>query len=91
MSLLPQAQLEYLFRISAWFSQGINCVLFAGHQDETLSARAYVQYIFNKNENWKYAYLFLNALFFLQKDHCKQSHLQDIKWAKELIEKSVSN
>ena len=74
---------QQLPRIAAWGSQGVNCNLLGGHQDQTVSARAYL----NRNRRgWRVAYRALNAVFFWQEDHCRDSWLADVAWAKEILE-----
>jgi hypothetical protein len=75
----------YLTRLAAWLSQGVNCVLLAGHQDQTVSARCYV----NKHRHvWAFARDAINLLFFWQPDHCQASYQRDIDFAKELLNNS---
>lgn len=75
----------YLGRISAWLSQGIHCILLGGHHDQTVSARAYMEYRLLGNRRWAKDYYFLNALFLFQEDHCLTSYLADIEFAKEVL------
>lgn len=63
-----------LVRISAWISQGVNVIFLGGHEDETISARAYQ----NKSDpKWSTVYNILNRVFFWQDDHCQVSHYSD--------------
>ena len=72
---------EYLFKGIAWLSQGINWFFLGGHHDQTVSARAYV----NRNDPmWAVVYRTINAIFFWQGDHCLQSHLEDMAFAKQV-------
>lgn len=76
-----------LKRIAAWLSQGVNCILLGGHHDQTVSARAYVEYRLRGNRRWKHAYHGLNWLFrvvFGQDDHCLDSFLEDEHFAREI-------
>jgi hypothetical protein len=69
---------RYIVNLFIWFSQTINVVFLAGHPDQTVSARAYV----NKHKPfWSSVYLFFNAIFFWQEDHCMQSHNADVRRA----------
>ena len=73
---------EYLTRAAAWISQGVNCLLLGGHHDQTVSARAYV----NRNRcGWGITYRIINALFFWQDSHCRESHSADVEFAKEVL------
>ena len=72
-----------LLRIVAWLSQGVNCILLAGHHDQTVSARAYL----NRNRRgWRLFYRVANAVFFWQEDHCRDSWLADVIWANEVLD-----
>jgi hypothetical protein len=70
-----------LLYISAWFSQGINCVLLGGHPDQTISARAWLnRYIWY----WGIVVKVLDGVFWLifrQRDHCRKSHEADVAFA----------
>jgi len=66
-----------IIRIAAWLSQGLNVTLLAGHQNETVSGRAY-------RLRWPIR-RFINALFIWQDDHCRASHMRDIEWAREIL------
>ena len=74
----------YLLRIAAWLSQGVNCILLAGHHDVTVSARAYLNR--KRSRGWYAAYRTLNAVFFWQEDHCRGPYLADVIWASQLLE-----
>ena len=73
---------QYLLRVLAWLSQGVNCILFGGHHDVTVSARAYLS---RERRGWKIAYRTLNAVFFWQEDHCRDSWRADVAWAEEVL------
>ena len=74
--------MSYLTRVSAWLSQGINCVLLNGSPDQTVSARAYIN---QKEKYWGIAYKWINKLFFWQGNHCKASYQVDINFAKSIL------
>lgn len=76
----------YLLRIGSWLSQGVNCVFLFGHPDITVSARAYIEYRLKRNNRWRVAYHAINALFFWQNDHCMESFLDDVAFAREVLE-----
>lgn len=73
---------DYFVRIAAWLSQGINCILLGGLHDQTVSARAYL----NRDKKiWGLVYSGLNSVFFWQEDHCLDSHLSDVQFAKQIL------
>jgi hypothetical protein len=75
--------INWLLRVSAWMSQTANLFLLFGHHDQTISARCYC----NRNKTgWRVAYKLVNLIFFWQDDHCKDSHEQDVKFAKQVME-----
>lgn len=74
---------QYLLRVLAWLSQGVNCILLGGHHDVTVSARAYLNR--ERSRVWCAAYRALNAVFFWQDDHCRDSWLADVAWAEEVL------
>lgn len=69
-------------RIAAWASRGINCLLLAGHHNQTVSSRCYEN---RKCPAWKFAYLAINRLFWFQQDHCRSSYIRDIEWASRIL------
>lgn len=72
---------SYLVRIAAWISQGFNCIVLFGSQDQTVSARCYV----NRDDTvWGFMYRFINGVYFWQEDHCYESHLSDLVFADEI-------
>lgn len=52
--------------------------LIGGYADETISARVYRHYL--KGEQ-VWAYKLINALFFLQQDHCKEAYQSELERA----------
>ena len=77
---------NYLVRIAAWLSQGINCILLGGLHDQTISARAYL----NRDKKiWSLVYSGLNSIFFWQEDHCRSSHQADVNFALAVLERRV--
>lgn len=83
---MPETTMKnYLLRVAAWLSQGANCILFAGHEDQTVSARAYMRR--DHSRFWLWMYKALNRVFKLllrQENHCLSSHLRDLRSASEL-------
>lgn len=74
--------LNWLLRVSAWMSQTVNLWLLFGHHDQTVSARCYC----NRNKRgWSILYKLVNFIFFWQVDHCKESHLADVRFAQEVF------
>lgn len=74
--------IKQFVRIAAWLSQGINVLLLGGHQDQTLSARLFI----NRNKKyWRIGHKVVNIIFFWEDDHCYKSHMKDIEWARELL------
>lgn len=71
----------YLIRIATSLSQLLNALL-GGHPDRTVSARAYLE---SDRLGWHIVYRTINTVFFWQKDHCFESHLADIDFAKEVL------
>jgi hypothetical protein len=78
---------QWLLRISAWVSQTINLWLLFGHHDMTVSARCYIN---RHKPYWNVAYKVINKLFWFQKNHCKESFDEDIKYAEE-VQRYVDN
>lgn len=72
---------EYVSRVLAWLSQGVNCVFLGGHHDQTVSARCYVQ---RQEPKWSKAYALINRVFFWEDDHCKRSYERDLAWSEAL-------
>lgn len=74
---------SHLLSIAAWCSQTINLWLLFGHHDQTVSARCYVNRL---RKGWRVAYRVINGVFFWQEDHCRESHLQDVAFAKQVLQ-----
>lgn len=74
--------ISWLTRVSAWMSQTVNLFLLFGHHDQTVSARCYCN---RHKQGWHLAYMLVNGVFFWQKDHCKVSHEQDVRFAREVL------
>lgn len=71
--------MRFLMRVLAVCSQGVNVLLFCGHQNDTISSRCH-------REQRHAARRFIDLVFSLyEKEHCKKSHENDIAWAKALI------
>lgn len=79
---MKQAIIAWLWRVFAWLSQGVNVIFLGGHEDETVSARAYRQKHFMR---WLILYQALNLIFFWQEDHCQQSYDRDVQRANQIV------
>ena len=73
----PNNFLHYLSRIGSSSSQMFNAVFLLGHPNESISGRSY-------RENWKLQHV-INKIFFWQENHCLQSYLSDLRWARDYI------
>ena len=69
---------NWLTKIGSVTSATLNVLLFNGHQDESLSARAW--------REDRQVYKVINKIFFWEDNHCYQAHLTDIKHAEELLQ-----
>lgn len=65
---------KYLVRLGIGFDQFVNTIC-GGDPDETISARAWRQR--DKKKVWMFMQLFIDHLFFLQKDHCYHAYLEE--------------
>lgn len=75
--------INWFTRGLAWLSQGFNWLFLNGNNDQTVSARCYI----NRNKSpWKYLYITLNTLVFWQDNHCKSSFDRDVDFALETIQ-----
>lgn len=73
---------DWLLRIAAWLSQGINCVLLGGSPDMTVSSRCH----YNRHKRgWNAARLTINTIFFFQEDHCRTSYQSDVAFATRIL------
>lgn len=76
--------MSWALRVLAVFSAGVNVVFFNGHQNDTLSSRAYRE----KRHGLR---RFIDRLFSRwEAEHCKTSHKNDVSWATQL-KKDYSN
>lgn len=65
----------YVWNILIGFDQLVNTLL-GGAPDETLSSRAWR--LKDASRFWGLARRFIDALFFLQEEHCKQAYLAEV-------------
>lgn len=70
--------MKYLIKVGDALSQLANVVFLNGHPNESLSGRAY-----RTGSKWQKV---IDTVLWFDKDHCKNSHLNDIAYAKNLIE-----
>lgn len=71
--------MKYLTRVLAVCSQAVNVAVFLGHQNDSLSSRAY-------REKRHLARRFIDWLLSRwEAEHCKKSHENDVAWARQLI------
>lgn len=72
----------YFWNLLEWLSQGLNTVFLLGNPNMTVSARCYVN---RARAPWATAYKVINAVFFWQEDHCKQSYEDDLEFARSVL------
>lgn len=74
--------MKYLMRVLAVCSQGVNVVFLGGHQNDSISSRAY-------REQRHGAVRIIDRLFSrFEADHCRKSHENDVAWAESLTKRS---
>lgn len=72
-----------LIRIGDSLSQLANVILLGGHPNESLSGRAW-----RTQSKWRYV---IDAILWFDNDHCKNAYLNDINYAKTIIENNKDN
>lgn len=77
---------QYLINLTVLFSQAINVVLFAGHPDQTVSARAYQNQVMF---GWGLLHDMINGVFFWQDNHCRTSFEEDLQRARALLNAEI--
>lgn len=78
------AMVDYFVRVGDALSQLVNVtLLFGKNANESISGRAYRQR--NEYRRWYLAYKIINALFFFQDNHCRESYLNDLLRAQALV------
>jgi hypothetical protein len=81
------AMVDYFVRVGDALSQLVNVtLLFGDSANESISGRAYRQR--NEYQRWCFAYKMINALFFFQDDHCRESYEADVLRAIRLLERN---
>jgi len=73
---------QYFINLAVLFSQAVNVIIFAGHPDQTISARAHLN---QHKPKWRLIRSAINAVFFWQEDHCYTSYTADLIMAQWLI------
>lgn len=73
---------EYVARVGNSASQLLNAAVLLGHPNESISGRSYLN---RDRMGWKQAYHAINLLFWVQDDHCKTAHQDDLDWAKQYV------
>jgi hypothetical protein len=71
---LINGALHYLHRLGNVLSQVINVVFFLGNPDECISGRVY-------RLNIPWAIAVINAVFFWEANHCRESYYNDLSYA----------
>jgi len=68
---------NYFIRVGDALSQFLNVALLNGHPNESISGRAW-----RTRSVW---YKVIDLLFWFDHQHCKNSHLNDVAYARQLI------
>lgn len=66
---------DYLQQVLIGVDQLANTI-FAGWADETISARVYRS---RHKRKWYYVMKFIDALFFMQKNHCYHAYMAEVE------------
>jgi hypothetical protein len=69
---------DYLCRVGHALSVLANVVFLNGKPNESVSARCY-------REGWEKAEEALDDLFWFDKNHCYNSHINERVWAREIL------
>lgn len=70
--------MDYLIRLGDALSQFINVLVFNGHPNESISGRAW-----RTRSRW---YVVINTVLWFDKGHCEAAHINDINYAKQLLQ-----
>lgn len=65
-------------------SQFLNVIIFDGNPDETVSGRSYREGVLNGNAVWHRRHEMINKLFLWDDQHCRNSYLKDVKFARKI-------
>lgn len=85
LNKLFEVFMHWFVNVTVVISQSINAVFFFGDPNETVSARAW------RNRHTVLGgivVIALDTLFFFEDDHCLNSHVADLIWAKSLLSDS---
>ena len=72
----------FIMNLGMIASQLLNVLFLRGYPGVTVSTRCYVN---RKFKGWRMAYKFINAMFFLQENHCKTSFENDVHYATSVM------
>lgn len=75
---------EWLWRVLVVMSQMVNVVLLFGHPNETVCARCYRN---RHKRGWATAQAIIDIVFWWQCEHCRESHLSDRRYARQVLSK----
>lgn len=76
-------EVRRLIRIGDSLSQLANVIFLGGHPNESLSGRAW-----RTQSKWRYV---IDAILWFDKDHCQNSYLNDLEYAKTIIQNNKEN
>ena len=68
-------------------SQAINCIVFLGNPDDTLSGRSFRQGSLESHKGWKFLENVIDIIFFWEKHHCEMSYYRDVENARYIIDR----
>lgn len=73
--------MNWLAKLGTLLSQTLNVLLFNGHPDESLSARAYHEYA--NSRLWRFIYHAANWIF--GDEHCHEAARSDLEFADQVL------
>jgi len=77
--------MDWLIRSLDAVSQWVNVTfLFGDNANESISGRAWRL----RHQGWGWVVKFINALFFLQTNHCQSSHYKDLQRALRVVQEA---
>lgn len=74
--------MERLWNFLEGVSQLGHALILGGNPNITISARCYLE---RNKPGWRWAYKGINRLFFWQEDHCRDSWVSDIVFARTAL------
>lgn len=75
--------MNWFIRVGDATSQWVNVFLLNGHPNESLSGRAW-----RTQSVW---YKVIDLLLWFDPDHCRTSHMNDVLYAKQLVEAEITH